>query len=124
MVPWEKLPEEKKESNRLAAAHIIIKLKAIGCAIRQRQDPNAPLFKFTKEEVEIMAKMEHERWMEEQIRNGWTYGSAKDVKKKTSPFLVPWERLPKEIQDIDRNLVLAIPQILAKVGLEIYRVKK
>ncbi|MEO0101920.1 MAG: RyR domain-containing protein, partial [candidate division WOR-3 bacterium] len=117
LVPWHQLPEYKKDGNREAAYHIIIKLKAIGCAIRQRQDPNAPLFKFTKEEVEIMAKMEHERWMEEQIDKGWRYGPGpKDVNRKTNPNLLRWEELPKDIKEkFNRKPVRKIPEILSKV---------
>ncbi len=124
MVPWEELPEEKKDSNRESADHIITKLHAIGCKVREKTDPNAQLFEFTQEEVEKIAKMEHERWLNELLSKGWTYAPGKkDVEKKTNPYLVPWEQLPEEIKEIDRALVRVIPKLLAQVGLEVYRIK-
>ena len=121
MVSWNELPEGLKESNRHQADHIGIKLKAIGCGIISLTDWDAKLFEFTKEEVERMAEMEHERWNAERLREGWTYAPGlKDVDRKTSPHLVPWDKLSEDIKEYDRNTIRGLPSFLARAGLQIY----
>ncbi|MFQ5864543.1 MAG: NAD-binding protein [bacterium] len=125
MVPWEELPEQLKESNRRQADHIGIKLQAIGCGIAPLTDWDAELFEFTEEEIELMAEMEHERWMSERLQAGWRYAPGeKNIKKKTSPYLVPMQELPEEIKELDRNTVRELPLFLAQAGFQIYRLKK
>ncbi|MGC8786938.1 MAG: NAD(P)-binding protein [Anaerolineae bacterium] len=70
LVSWEELPEDLKESNRCQADHILVKLKAIGCGIAPLTDWDAEKFQFTAEEVERMAQMEHQRFVEERLRAG------------------------------------------------------
>jgi hypothetical protein len=76
---------------------------------------------FTEDEIEIMAKMEHARWNEERLRDGWRWGKKRDIIKKTSPYLVGWSELPEDAKERDRQTVRKIPELLAKVGLEIQR---
>lgn len=122
IVPWEELNEEIKESNRLQADHIIIKMKAIGCTIAPLIDWDAELFTFTSEEIELMAEMEHKRWLSERLDAGWTYTAGeKNIKKKTNPYLVSWSNLAEEIRKIDRDIVIQIPKFLSKVDLQVYR---
>ena len=78
-------------------------------------------FEFTREEIEQLARMEHERWMEERLANGWTVG-PKDIDKKTTPWLlVSYEELPDEEQEKDRESVRGIPEFLVKVRLAVRR---
>ena len=123
MVPWDKLPEHLRESNRQQAEHIGIKLKAIGREIGQIKDKGKKLFEFTPEEIEKMAEMEHERWVNERLRDGWKLGAVKDTEKKLSPYLVPWNQLSEEVKGYDRNTVRGIPIFLAHAGLCIYQPK-
>ena len=120
MVPWDELPEGLKESNRRQADHIGIKLKAVGCGIAPLTDWDAESFQFRPEEIELMARMEHDRFVEERLRAGWHPG-PKDPAKKTSPHLVPWEQLPEEIKELDRNPVRGLPRFLSRAGLQVYR---
>lgn len=122
MVDWEELSEDLKESNRNQADHIEVKLKAIGCGIQPLTDWEAASFKFLPEEIELLAEMEHERWCEERKLNGWLYKPGpKDIKKKTSPYLVPWEELSEDIKEYDRNTVRGLSSFLAQAGFQIYR---
>ena len=125
MVSWDELPEGLKESNRRQADHIGIKLKAIGCGIASLTDWDAKLFEFKPEEVEQMARMEHERWNEERRLEGWTYApEPKDLNRKTTPYLVPWNELSEDIKEYDRNTIRGLPAFLARAGFQIYRMKK
>ena len=122
MVDWDELSEDLKESNRHQAAHIEVKLKAIGCGIQPLTDWKTVSFEFMPKEIERLAKMEHERWYEERHRQGWSYNPwLKNVTKKTSPHLVPWQELSEEIKEFDRNMVRGLPSFLAQAGFQIYR---
>lgn len=120
MVDWEQLPEHIKQSNRAQALHIEDKLKAIGCSIAQLGDGETRQFEFRPEEIERLARMEHERWVEERLASGWTVG-PRDVDRKTTPLLVPYEELSRAEQEKDREAVAGIPKILAMIGLKIRR---
>jgi hypothetical protein len=123
-VPWGELEETYKKSNRRAAEHIRVKLDAIGCDIAITTDWDTPWFEFTPEEVELLAQMEHESWVEEKLSDGWRYSPTKDLENKTSPYLVPWNELPEEDKDGDRNQVRGLPAFLAKARFQIYRTRK
>jgi len=97
-------------------------MKAIGCTIAPLIDWDSELFIFTSEEIELMAEMEHKRWMSERFDAGWTYAEGeKNIKKKTNPYLVSWSDLAEEIRKIDRDIVIRIPKFLSKVDLQIFR---
>jgi len=122
MVEWNDLPEDLKDSNRHQADHIEAKLKTINCSIQPLTDWEAASFEFSPEEVEFLAEMEHERWCEERLLKGWSYAPGpKNIKKKKSPHLVPWEELSEEIKEYDRNTVRGLPSFLARAGFQIYR---
>jgi RyR domain len=120
MAPWETLLESLKESNRQQADQILEKLRRIECDIRLSGSNQPAPFAFKPEEVEILAEMEHERWVAERRREGWQIG-PRDPEKKLTPYLVDWNSLEEEIKDYDRHAVLGIPATLAQVGLEVYR---
>lgn len=122
MVSWDDLPETLKESNRHQAAHIEVKMKAIGCGIQPLNDWEAASFEFKHGEIEQLAELEHQRWVEERRQNGWLFKSgSKNIVKKTSPHMVPWEKLSWEIKESDRNMVRNLPSFLAQAGFQIYR---
>jgi len=120
MQPWETLREDLKESNRKQAVQIPEKLQKIGLDFMPSiQKSEMPLI-LSEEQVELLAEMEHERWMAERLEEGWVYGSPRDLEKKISPYLVPWSRLIEEVKDWDRNAVRQIPELLEKAGFEVY----
>jgi hypothetical protein len=72
--------------------------------------------------VEHLARLEHDRWMAERLLDGWTYAPGpKDLRRKRTPWLVPWEDMPEEQRDYDRNTVRNLPRFLAQAGLRIVR---
>lgn len=118
---WDELPDYLKESNRHQADHIFDKLRRLGCTVHKINYRDIVLMTFTEDEIEIMAEMEHARWSEERLRDGWRWGKKRDIIKKTSPYLVVWSELPEDVKERDRQTVRKIPEFLAKVGLEIQR---
>ena len=123
MVPWEKLREDLKESNRRQADQIPAKLKAIGCDFTPVFGKKPERIEITKEEYEKMAAMEHESFVREKLLAGWSQGNVKDDSKKIRTDLVEWAELSDELKEYDRKAVKAIPELLAQAGFEIYRLK-
>ena len=121
MVPWHELPEVLKESNRDQAAHIGLKLAAVGCEIEPMADWDCSLFEFSAAETETLARLEHERWVAERERMGWSSGKAKDLDKRITPYLVPWEELAEPVREHDRIVVRGLPAFLSTVGFEVAR---
>jgi uncharacterized membrane protein len=115
---WEKLPDELKESNRAQARQIGEKLAAIGCLMVPAFDP-ALTFEFDDEEVQLLARREHERWMGERMALGYAHGPARQG--GMHPDLVPWEELPDEAREKDVAAVQGIPAMLASVGFQALR---
>jgi ppGpp synthetase/RelA/SpoT-type nucleotidyltranferase len=115
---WQDLREGFKESNLQAADHIMEKLRSMGYeAVRVKG--KARVKKFTENEIEMMAEMEHGRWNVERLMDGWRWGEKKDVDKKINPSLIGWKYLPDDIRQYDRDMVKMIPEILASLGYEI-----
>ena len=119
---WEDLDEDFRESSRQQAAHIFVKLRAIGYEAADQTDPRDAVTGFDPAQVELLARMEHARWVAERILAGWTYApSPKDVKRKTSPYMVPWDQVPSDVQQYDRDFVVLIPTLLAADNKKICR---
>jgi TrkA-N domain/RyR domain len=122
---WEQLDEIYKESNRHAADHIPVKMRAIGCSVEKLRDDPLRLPSLDAPEhaadVEQLAMMEHARWCAELYLMGYSYGPGRrDDTKRTHPDLVSWGALDESTKNYDRSQVQAIPKALARAGLGIY----
>jgi hypothetical protein len=107
---WADLPQAIKESNRALADDVPVKLHAVDCELSLLIDPAAEMFTFTVDEVEKLARSEHERWMAQA--------------RPDHPGNIPWERLDEPTKNIDRNFVRRMPALLAGVGLQIERARE
>ena len=65
--------------------------------------------------VEIIAKNVHEVWSEKRIGQGWTYGEQRDDDRKTHPCLVPYEELPEEEKEYDRNTAVGTLKLIREL---------
>jgi uncharacterized membrane protein len=116
--PWDELPEEFKESNRAQAREIGENLAVIGCLMVPIFDP-ALDFAFDDKEVQLLAQLEHERWVGERMAQGFEFGPVRS--DRTRPDLVPWERLSDEARARNMQAVRCIPGMLARVGFQVLR---
>ena len=121
-VSWERLDENLKESNRLFADSIGRKLATAGCTIVPVPLADHDVsFTFSEEEVEELARAEHDRWCDDLRREGWRWGRWKDSSRREHPGLVPWSELSEDERDKDREPVRELPRMLTLVGFEIQR---
>jgi hypothetical protein len=118
---WEELDEPRKDSSRAQARDIVPKLRSISCDIAPLRHWGAAKFEFEHDEVEFLAAAEHRRFCEERIAGGWTPG-PRNPAEKTTPYLVEFNKLPKDIADLDRMFVWEIPAVLALAGVQVIRV--
>lgn len=108
--PWKQLAIDFKNQNREQADHIFVKLRALGYEV-----DNINEIKFTDEQVELLAKMEHNRWWANMALSGWKNGEERNDKKKIHTDLIPYDELTDEIKQYDRDAVLNIPKLLGKM---------
>ncbi len=138
---WQKLNETFRDSNRLAADHIPVKLRVLGVAAvaggkRKPSGEAADLTMFReprrdtngKEEAPdptlmILAEMEHSRWCAERYLRGWRLGHPTDKEDekrlkamKFSRWLVSWDELPEAERSKDLEQIRAAPAALSSVG--------
>jgi voltage-gated potassium channel Kch len=123
LVPWEQLPDDLKEANRAQADHIGQKLARVGCDIAPMAAYDTTRFEFNDAEVELMARMEHDRWIEWRRSHGWTYGPVRDDEKKTHPSLVPWESLSEHDRAYNRESAREMPELLERAGFQVFRLR-
>jgi uncharacterized membrane protein len=116
--PWDELPEELKEPTRAQARQVGERLAAIGCLMVPTFDP-ALTFAFDDDEVQLLARLEHERWRAEQMAQESLLGAGPDG--RGNPDLVPWEALSDEARAKYGEAVRRIPAILASVGFQVIR---
>lgn len=72
-----------------------------------------------EELVEEMSKNVHEVWADTRIKQGWTYGEQRNDELKTHPCLVPYEYLPEEEKEYDRNTSIGTLKLIMKLGFKI-----
>lgn len=122
--PWSELGPVFRNSNIDQARHLAVKLRAIGATIAPRSATN-PTFALTDAEVEMLAPMEHARWVRERTHAGWRLAAQTDPDRKRSTDLVPWDQLREESRAKDREAVRGLEttfaDALADIGLQIVR---
>lgn len=123
MRPWDKLSEETQESNRLRADRICRQMESIGCNVELITDLDAESIQFGVLEVNKVAEMEHEEWRAIKEAAGWKWGEETIEEKKINENLRSWKELNGEAKEFNRDEVCRLPQMLASVGLQIYRHK-
>jgi len=72
---------------------------------------------------EKLAENTHDIWSEQRIREGWSYGPARDDAGKQHPCLVPYHDLPESEKEYDRNTALETLKLIIRLGFRIEKVK-
>jgi hypothetical protein len=120
MREWPELPAYKQESNYAQAEHIGFKLHALG-AILTTTPPPEP-FEFRDGEVLALARLEHQRWMDERRAAGFVWGPRRE--RNEHPDLVDWPDLSAESRRKDEEAVEQLPGLLGSTGLHIVRLPR
>jgi hypothetical protein len=111
-VPWDTLTDEKKDMNRWAARHFMVKLRLMGAKlVKKEEDGNEiaprPKYKTT------LQKLEHTRWNAEKWLTGFIPGKKVDDNNfapilknnlKWHSAMVSWKDLPNDEKEKDEAL--------------------
>jgi hypothetical protein len=113
LVPWSDLPAHKKKANQHAAAHMDVKLRIANC-VALSTDSIEPEAVFPPDDLtlELLAQLEHRRWMADKHLAGYSYGETRDEDRMLHPDLIPWEELTEADKEKDRANIRQIPQLL------------
>lgn len=141
---YSELPEDEKEQNRGNVRDISNKLARAGYVMIPARSNEAP-FDFPGADLDLLAEMEHERWMKAKIDGGWRWAPRTDKSSQLHQDLLPWRtlsdearsqlspgealaigpgELPEREKEKDRVLVRAIPTILQNGGFTVVKVQE
>ena len=69
--------------------------------------------------AEELAKNVHEVWASNRIADGWQYGEVRDDTMKHHPCLIPYEELPEDEKQFDRDTSQETLKMIMKLGFKI-----
>jgi hypothetical protein len=115
LLPYNELPEDLKEQNRKNVRDIPEKLSSLDYVMLPARS-GEPAFKFNADDLERLARIEHERWKQARLDDGWVFEPQTDQARKVHGSLVPWDELPEAEKEKDRDMVSGIPAVLARAG--------
>ena len=113
-------PVRFASSSRLQADDISTKLNLIDCVMARESEGRTAVKTFKPDEIRRLAEHEHERFVDERLRDRWQRGERNPI-ERTSPFLIPWTDLEEKWRKLDIIAVTAIPEVLEKTGWGVYR---
>jgi len=115
-------PEYLKDSGFKNVDSMLVKVRYFGYHLEKDTGSNENVvMEFDARQIEVLSKLEHIRWMEERLGNGWVYGIEKDVERKVSPCLIPWEELPEYEKEKDRRVVRNVIPLFNGLGFVVCR---
>ena len=131
---WDKLKDAQKDSNRLPARHLNIKLRYVHAAFTDQPGGEEWNIDALDEHTwDRIARMEHNRWMAEKYLNGYVHIDNMQNTElmvflnhtlKFHSDLVPFDELSKEIQEYDKFTFRMAPVIARLNNKRIIRDKE
>jgi hypothetical protein len=99
-VPWEQLPQTYREASRRAIDHLPLKLLSAGYHLRPGPLGTGPQSDFARDaqELETLARLEHQSWSADRLLAGWNPGQERDDRRRVNPAITV------HYADLDRTL--------------------
>ncbi|MCL2041530.1 MAG: RyR domain-containing protein [Bacteroidales bacterium] len=69
--------------------------------------------------TELLAKNTHDVWAQKRLADGWKYGPERHDERKEHPCLVPYEELPENEKEYDRNTAAEVVKVMVELGFRI-----
>ena len=120
---YDKLPSDIKDDNAAAARRITKVLSLISMQVVKQPEVKAKeaenIAGVIEANLELLAKAEHNGWMEQKLKNGWrptNQGEERDDMQKIHNCMVPYSELCGKDKDKDRDSVRNYPEIVARAG--------
>ena len=118
--PFAELDDEAKEDNRGAARRMRFVLAVAGLALSD--DPAHPEASLP-EDIEPLAEAEHDGWMAQRAKAGWSWAATRDDAAKRHPSMLPYKQLPEKEKEKDRSNVRHYPEFARQAGLRIVHLR-
>ena len=118
---WEALSDAERESSRAAADAVVARVDSIGARLVPLAHWDLDAQVFTADELEQLARAEHERWKAEREAAGWRWAEVRDDAAKLNPLLVEWDALGDADREYNRAAAQALPALLARAGFDVTR---
>lgn len=116
------LEASSRYSNLRQAMNMDKKLRKLGFALAPRSAEGEPIDKLPDDAIERYAVAEHDDWMRGKERFGWVYNPERNDKLKHHDCLLPWEKLPEEQREKDRNAARNVVKLANIAGMKVIRI--
>jgi hypothetical protein len=113
------LGEPDKEDNRAAARRMNKVLAVAGLTLSD--DPTKQATDLPTN-LEPMAEAEHNGWMAQRARSGWSWAAVRDDNAKHHPSMLPYGELSEQEKEKDRSNIRHYPEFATGAGCRIVRI--
>jgi len=121
VVPWDSLPEERRDSYRASADHLCLSLLAAGCTIEPLSSLDAEKFAFTLEEEEEIAARLYQLYVEDRDKGEIRYSPLFQLlETEYGQPSAQWNQLPEEYRETYKDTVRSLPTFLAKSDFQVF----
>ncbi|MBI1393966.1 MAG: hypothetical protein GC152_14610 [Alphaproteobacteria bacterium] len=117
---WEVLSQDFRESSRQAADHIWAKARALRLRLVDGV-AGASSLNLSDEENQRLAELEHNRWVNERLLNGWSRGAKRVDAARRHNLLRPWSELSASERMVDERLAGRLEATVRSVGKTLQR---
>ncbi|MBF0217150.1 MAG: AAA family ATPase [Candidatus Omnitrophica bacterium] len=124
------LDADGKEVNRAAArriqeilATVNLKIEKPGAPGKAGKDHDAIITGHLEHHSPLLAELEHNGWMNHMFKSGWKYADIRNDAKKEHDQLKPYNELPEDQKDKDRDSINNYPAVLKTSGYSINWIK-
>jgi len=121
--PWNDLPKAFREMFRTQADHAVTMLRTVGCVVQPLTDWDAEWFQFKSEEIELLARLEHDHHRKHILARRWIFMPGYEPATNSEVLEpVPWDERSEEIREFYRSVIRNLPGFLAQEDFQIRRV--
>jgi hypothetical protein len=122
---YENLPDEIKADNIAAAARIPSILNLAGLKLEEKGKgkplSEAEYGRVIEPLMEKLAEVEHNGWMEQKYRSGWTLGNPRDDARKLHHAMEEYARLTEKDKEKDRESVRNFQEVVGEAGFVVVK---
>jgi RyR domain len=111
--PWDELTQFYRDSNVRQVLTVLGSAVAVGRSWGASGTAASPV---SDDQLDEMARRDHESWLEHLRHNGWTWAAQRDRAAKKHPDLLAWDQLSAEAREKTRKGVTDSLALLETLG--------
>ena len=114
---FDELPDYVQYSNYKQANFLVKTLNERKYELVDKTDKREEIKTFGDDDLEYFAKREHKHWYKLRVNLGWTYGE--DGEEKTSPNLLPWDKLDEKVKEDNKRTFENLPKMCNEDSIQL-----